>query len=126
MTTDTPAVGSGPHTEAGRRMLDELGTYIDGGSRGRHWPLHSILAIEAEAAATPTPFRHATDCNCIGPCVPNATPPTLDVPTLGRAIHRVFRHGLHGSGADDGDGDLAAAILDEYARLSGVSAMVSR
>jgi len=43
--------------------------------------------------------------------------PPLDVPTLGRAIHRVFRHGVHGPGRDDGDVDLAAAILDEYSAL---------
>ena len=45
--------------------------------------------------------------------------PELDTAILGRAIHRVFRHGVHGPGRDDGDGDLAAAILDEYAELGG-------
>lgn len=50
---------------------------------------------------------------------PDATAAPLDRNLLGRAIHRAFRHGVHGPGPDDGDGDLAQAILDQYAELAG-------
>ena len=34
-------------------MLNEFPAYIEGRSGNSHWPLHSILAIEAEAAPAP-------------------------------------------------------------------------
>jgi hypothetical protein len=81
-----------PRTAAGRALAKQITSWTEFPAKY----VDAILAIEAEAAP----------------------PAPLDVPTLGRVIHRVFRHGVHGPGRDDEDGDLAAAIMEEYARLA--------